>query len=149
MDGDNAIGALAQAIEDTIGSIRAARAELSADLTLTTSHANLAGCNVTAVTIVPEIWLLIGTYDFQVTGAGASTLARGALVIDNVEQPQLANFDMYAVSRGTVSQTHVTGVLAPGTHTAILRGFKSTASGAAAAVAGATNITVLRIPAGA
>lgn len=98
----------------------------SADLTLTTSIQDLAGCTTTfTIAGASAFALVIGTFDADVSVSSASVLFQGKCVVDGNTQSAVALAkDNGANTRQTTSQFWLPS-LDPGPHTIKLQGLKS------------------------
>jgi len=148
MDGDNAIEALARAVEDVFGGIIAIEKPATATLTLTNGPVEVPGTRYDVTTTVPEIWIVAGVWDFLTsTAAAVGNSNLGTLYWDAVTQPGQAVVDIAHVNRTAVS-TFAVLAAAPGAHSLLQRAQKTTTGGAATCGHPHTRMTVLRIPVG-
>jgi len=152
MDGDNAIGALAQAIEGVIGGIRISESVNASNYTVTDTSTELTGTRQTITTAEREYWLILGIWDFSVTTAGGANAARGTLYGDPLPPlglgGQYVQFGLDQVNRGNGIMSAVTPVLEPGTYAVWQRAHKTTTGGVVICNALNTRMTIIRIPAG-
>jgi len=145
MDGDNAIGAVALALDSIAGRIVAGHTELLNTYVLTNAGTELVGTRYDAVLTEPEVWLIFGQFDFSIGTISAGNSAIGAILVDGVGRPGQVAGDMNSTGRGGGTLLQVVA-LPPGAHYAYLRAHKSTTAGAANANAQNCRMTVLRIP---
>jgi hypothetical protein len=148
MDGDNAIEALARAIETSFGGIRPVQKASTADLNLGTADTALPGIALPAVTPeVTEIWTVIANVYMHATviGFGDATLdlyANGAIV-------GLAGTMVYSPPavphRMSVAMTWLLAAAAGVPTTLELRAKKSVAGGTVQARIG-SRLTLQRFP---
>jgi hypothetical protein len=134
MDGDNAIGALAQAVEnlllpafrDLIPTIYRS----SAQLVLTQGEVAVPGCNTGFTAIQNETVLTLASFDFNVTTAGVGACT-GILYVDGSRYGGGATFGPATTGRESVFTANI-NVVAAGAHTFGLYARKTVNGGAAA-----------------
>jgi hypothetical protein len=96
MDGDNAMGSLAQAIENSVRPHGLALSNMipmvskaSADLVLGGTAADIPGMSVSYTPAAAETVLVIATFDWQIDTAGAGTFI-GSVLVNGVARPTSA-----------------------------------------------------------
>jgi hypothetical protein len=154
MDGDNAMGALAAAIETTVRKIGAAlsatapvTAKSNAQLVLTNAFVAIPGAVITYTPTAPETALLIGTFHFNLTTAGAQG-TYGACFLNAAQRPGYA----WYFPTGDLGAETVTGIwtfnVAAVANTIDLRARKAAAGGVANVEnsLNSTGLTVVRFP---
>jgi hypothetical protein len=152
MDGDNAIGALGQAIENSLKALNqaltVARPISSApDFPLTTAAAIVPGATFTFTAGGGETLVVIAQFDFNITVAGATGCV-GQVFLDGVALNGACYFvpGAAAVARQTTPLLVISAGLAAGARTVDLRANKSAAGGTAVAGFGNTRALIWRIP---
>lgn len=119
-------------------------AQCSGSLTLGTSLADLTGATYSATTELPEIWLVVATFDINITVSTAG-LCTGVIDFDGGTVGGSAFFDpANGTGRATVTTVHVITGVAAGAHTVKLRGQKANGTGTAAMQAASSRIAVYR-----
>ena len=137
MDGDNAIGALAAAVENALAALGASvplRFKCSAALTLTTSDVVIPGLSTTITAVANEIVLVSVAFDVYIQTSDPGSVTAGVF-IDGVAAPNGGAALMY----GTTTNTRATvagfwlAQLAAGARVIDTRARKGNAGGAAQA----------------
>src|SRR5262245_9349798 len=156
MDGDNAMGALAQAIEDALaarfGSFNATENRMTgSDLTLAVGYVDVPGCSISYTSTVPERAVIVASFDANITVAGASGF-QGIILVDGATQQGSAFFSLGAsgTGRAVIAIPSVTiPTLAPGAHTIKLQAHKNAAPATILLMQNlqSTKLVVLRVPA--
>lgn len=149
MDGDNAMGALAGAVDAALGRISAGMTFLAADYVLTGTATLMPSTRYDATITDREIWVVTAVWDITVSVAAAGIYAVGTAVVDGNVLPQLTACDMNAVNRSSLTLVHVTGILPAGAHYVTMRAGKTAGTATATANQSNTRMTILRIPVGA
>lgn len=145
MDGDNAIGALAGAIEAALGSLVTAPvvARSTAALTLSTASANVPSVTVLFTPTVLEHVLVLGFADVNI--ATGPVFASGELLWDGGVRQGSIIASSPGTFRATFGQAWLIPAVAPGTqHVAQLTGKKAASGGVADFAALHTSLTVVR-----
>ena len=151
MDGDNAMGALGTAIEDTLtailGRLAPVSAQLAAAAPITGSAAAPQDLAVSHVftPATNEVWLGIGLFEFVVTSTGAVTNAHGVVDIDGAAGSAGAFGADLLNMRAVTTALHVATVAGGAPHTAKLRTYKLGAAGMQVQPAN-TRLYLIRIP---
>lgn len=119
----------------------------NATLTLTTAQQDVSGASMTATPTLTERWIIVVTFDINITVAGAG-LVQGLINFDAATVGGSTLFDPNnGVGRATVGSTHVITGVTPGVaHTVKLRSFKTNAGGTAAVQVTHTRMVVYRVP---
>jgi|SRR5262245_4127527 len=156
MDGDNAMGSLAQAVEDALaarfGSFNATENRMTgADLTMAVGYVDVPGCSVSWTSTVLERAVIVASFDANITVAGASGF-QGIIVLDGATMQGSAFLSLGAsgTGRAVVTIPAVTiPSLNPGAHTIKLQAQKNAAPATILLMQNlqATKLTVLRVPA--
>lgn len=119
-------------------------ADQSADITLSTTAADVTGATLTVVTTSTTAQIHInGTFYFNGNTVSGTTLCQGLCLIDGVEQGGTAvGCPTVNGERETKSRTW-TADLTAGTHTVKLQAKKSAAAGTYQCLAGQTTISII------
>jgi hypothetical protein len=155
MDGDNAIAALAQAIDGPLGAayeesshLAPVGSRVNVDTILTDVLQDIPNTSRT-FTVAPgvtEYVLFLAIVDMDVGTAAAGRFARVALIFDGSDMGQYAMTRMDQLGRNTIAQQWIVN-LGAGPHTFLLRGYKylgTAGSGVATVKAANTILTHLR-----
>lgn len=149
MDGDNAIGALATAIENRLKALAALiqlHAASTADLVLTNAIQDCAGAAITYTPAIPERVLIVAFFDFQISatdpGIVNGWLYQGA---GQVGYPARYYAGPTGTGRATVGLSHLVSVAAGSPVTFKLSAIKTNAAGTVSALQGGTRLSLLRV----
>jgi hypothetical protein len=147
MDGDNAIAALAEAIEDSLSMLRPTQRTSSADLTLGVADTLVPGTSSgSAITPkVSELWVVLVAAFFHATVIGFGDCS-ASLYVNGVATGQGIQYSPPAVpDRLTVNGVFLFAATAAVPQSYELRGKCTVAAGTAKIRAG-TTLTLLRFP---
>lgn len=154
MDGDNAMQAIAEAVDTILTPHKASPATVvsGADYTLTTTLALITGTVIGPITPNgAERWLVHGYVDMEVSTAGVGILSMSLVMTVGGTPSSLPGSVVWTppasgVSRQAMERLWVVDVGASGPRTLELRAFKQNASGVAKSIAANTSISVTRLP---
>lgn len=143
MDGDNAIGALATAVEGVLSTLvqPIGFSQCGATLTLGTTDVVLSGTSVAFTPTVLETVFVLAIFDFDIQTAPVTAL--GSIYLDGAGRTGQAIHSPSTASRACVCQGTVFSAPA-GPHTVDLRARKTLASGVAVAQAQSSRIFIAR-----
>lgn len=118
-------------------------ATASAPLTLTTTETDIPGCTIVLTTeTAGATFKAYAAVDCLVTVVNATTIMEGRLTVDGVLQLGRSTHRMVAADRDTVAQPWMGTLATAGSHTFVLRGALTAASGTGAIQASNTKLLV-------
>jgi hypothetical protein len=136
-------------------------AAASGDLVLAQAAADVAGCSLqvtakeaqnpgllSAASIPGSVYIVFGSFDFDVAGTSGNGLLTGQLVVDAaVQTPKAVYNDTGINQRSTTDQQWIVTGLSPGNHTFKLQGLKQNAAGTGTIRAANTALVVIELAA--